>query len=76
MPYCVDGGGQGQMARLHGTAAAAEAIIHAFCREHRCTATVRVFTPGNKLWREDEIDVTGNIVHTMPVWRSGRRKAA
>ena len=55
---------------------ALEIIRAAFCREHRCMATVRVFTPCNKLWREDEIDVTGNVIHTMPVWRTGHRKGA
>ena len=70
MPFRVDGNNDINIVRSHATAGEAEAAIHAFCLAHGRTATVSVYTPQGKRWREDEIASDGTVKGTLPTWRA------
>ena len=74
LPYCVEGEMDYPMERYHASARAAEAMLCAFCCKHQCTATVRVYTPRNRLWSTNEIDANGNLRCIRPKWLSVPRE--
>ena len=76
LPYRIEGGEESCIESYHACVRDAETVIRAFCREHRCTATVRVFTPRNKLWSTNEIAADGSVTSTRPRWLTTPQREA
>ena len=69
LPYRIEGDDESRIECYHASARHAETAIITYCREHRRTATVRVYTPRNHLWSKLEIASDGTVTGTLPTRR-------
>ena len=75
-PYRIVGDEGSRIQGYHASPRDAETAILTFCRAHRCTASVRVYTPRNALWSLTEIAADGTVQSVRPKWLAKQREAA
>lgn len=76
LPYRIEGDEESRIPCYHASAREAEEAVRTFCRTHGYTATVRVYTPHNRLWSKCEVDANGMVRCVRPRWLARQREAA